>query len=147
MRVLLRVSVGSLLYRVLVGFWGCLMSKEISFEEKLAEHVHNGVLNMARAGEFTKIEYNNKLSIPESFVRAIWERVDQESLVDECAKILREKTARSLMESISAEISTDIKKLLANNGRREEIRAIARTYLDSLIDSGIESEADLGLKE
>ena len=49
------------------------------------------------------------------------------------AKVLEKNLAEKVINMLAQEISTDMKKLLANSERREEIRHVARTHLKHLV--------------
>ena len=73
--------------------------------------------------------YESKFKIPNGFFSDVWDRVDKEKVKDIMAENLEREIADKVTNRLATELSNDIKQLLSDKERREEIRSHARTLL------------------
>ena len=75
------------------------------------------------------IPYESKFKIPNSFFSDVWDRVDKEKVKDIMAENLERDIADKVTNKIATELSNDIKQVLSDKEKREEIRGHARVLL------------------
>jgi cobalamin biosynthesis protein CbiD len=100
------------------------------FMNKLQERIFQNILN--RADDLIKIDYYHRPLLPNDIIREAWEKVDKDKLIQEIAKNIEKRMAEKIVNSIAAEISTDIKQVLSVKERREEIRSKAREIIKEM---------------
>ena len=103
--------------------------QEITFEDKLRQAIQSNVLKSLAAGEWSKPDYNNRLTIPADLVKQAWELVDVEEIKTQLARRIERELADKLVNHMAAEMATDIKTILSDKDKREALRAIARSHV------------------
>jgi hypothetical protein len=106
----------------------------MEFKQKLAEAIENSVIKEVQEASFFRFS-NWKSELPSNILKEAWEMVDYENIKSEMAKIIESTLAEKVINMLAQEISTDLKQLLSNKERREEIRSVARTHLSHLCNN------------
>lgn len=114
------------------------MSEKImtDFEQAVKHAAEKAVLKIISEGNWVQPDYGNRFQMPKEFMHDIWSLVDKEKIKVAMVKRLEQELADRIINHMAAEISTDIKQLLSNNERREELRAVARENLDRICKKG-----------
>ena len=107
------------------------------FEKALKTGMEKAILKQVSEGAFLKLDYNDRVGIPASFVTECWDLVDRTSLKKKIAERVESELADRIMNHIAAELATDIKQILSVTERREMIRGIARQHLDAIMTAGV----------
>ena len=67
---------------------------------------------------------------------ACWKLVDSDKVKQQVAALLEAELAERMVNSIAAELATDIKQILSVKERREMLRGIAREHMDAVMKAG-----------
>jgi hypothetical protein len=102
------------------------------FEMAVKTAAEKSVLKIISDGQWVAPDYANRFKLPADFVADVWKLVDADGLKRALATRLEAELADRIVTHMAAEISTDIKQLLSVKERREELRAMARKYIDEL---------------
>ncbi|MEY4429338.1 MAG: hypothetical protein RLZZ182_2027 [Pseudomonadota bacterium] len=102
------------------------------FETRLKEAAERSVLKIISEGQWVQPDYNNRFKLPADFMAGVWGLVDTAKLQAALARRLEDELADRIVNHMAAEIATDIKQLLSDRERREQLRALARQHIDSL---------------
>jgi hypothetical protein len=103
-----------------------------NFEKQVKDAAEQAVLKIIREGGWVMPDYANRYRIPADFMTDCWNLVDKEKIKAELVKRLELELAERIVNKMAEEISTDIKQILSNKERREEIRAVVRENIDRL---------------
>jgi len=103
-----------------------------NFEQQVKDAAEQSVLKIIREGGWVMPSYTNRYIIPADFMADCWNLVDKEKVKAELVKRLESELAERIVNKMAEEISTDIKQVLSNKERREEIRAVVRENIDRL---------------
>jgi hypothetical protein len=106
------------------------------FEQALKTAAEKSVLKIISEGQWVAPDYANRFKLPAEFMADVWTLVDANGLKRALAVRLEAELADRIVNHMAAEIATDIKQLLSVKERREELRAIARKYIDELAGRG-----------
>ncbi len=80
--------------------------------------------------------YESRLKIPVEWITSCWNLIDAEKLKTAIAARLEAELADRIINSIAAELSTDIKQILSVKERREMLRGLARDNLQAIMQAG-----------
>ena len=105
------------------------MSNNSDFKERIAEAIEHSVIKELREAKFLGFDRAWKSQLPSSILKDAWDMVDYEKIKKEMSCIIEKNLAEKVMNMLAQEISTDLKQLLSDKERREEIRAVARENL------------------
>ena len=103
------------------------------FEENLINSIQQSITRQVNSTDFVAIRHDDKIKLPPAFLDKAWAGVDQDYLLAQLTARLESELVDRLVNSIAAEIATDIKQLLSVKERREAIRHLARANLDKLV--------------
>lgn len=106
------------------------------FSQALVTAVEQSALKQIKE-HGVNINYNDRISIPKSFMDEIWKMVDREALKRQIAVRLESELADRIVNKIAEELSTDIKQILSVKERREAIRSLAREHMESIMKAGL----------
>ena len=102
---------------------------EMTFEEKIHKLAEESVIKIAENGDWFTISYENRVKLPPELYRDVWNMLDVEEIKRKLKTRIEQELADRLVNNIAAELSSDIKALLSNKERRDEIREIANKHL------------------
>ena len=106
------------------------------FETAVKHAAEKAVLKIISEGNWVQPDYNNRFILPKEFLHDIWKLVDIEKIKKEMAKRLESEFADRIMNQMATEIATDIKKILCDKEKREELRAVARENIKRICGGG-----------
>jgi len=95
---------------------------EKTFEETLIQSVQNRILQEISKTDFTKLDYNQRKSLPDNVLSKIWADVDWEEVINRVKPEMERRICNAIVGNMETELKTDIKKLLAVDGVREKLR-------------------------
>lgn len=88
------------------------MSTKYSFEKELIAAAQQAVLKIVSEGNWVEPNYENRLRLPEGFVKEVWQRLDknriQELIAKEVENRLADRLATFMMQEFAGEIRTFI---------------------------------------
>lgn len=102
------------------------------FEDKLKSLMEKAVIKLVADGNFIKADYANRVKLPAEFMQDVWNLVDVTKVKKQMAKRLEEELANRIVNSMAAELATDVKQILSVRERREALRAVARENMDRI---------------
>ena len=103
------------------------------FEENLVNSIQQAMTRQINTTDFIAVQYDDRIKLPHAFLEKAWRDVDQEALQAKLTARLETELIDRLVNSIAAEVATDIKQLLSVKERREAIRSLARANIDKLV--------------
>jgi len=106
------------------------------FEQAVKTAAEKSVLKIISGGQWVAPDYSNRFKFPKEFMEDIWKLVDYAKIKQQMAKRIEEELANKIINSMAAELSTDVKQLLSVSERREALRAVARENLDRICVKG-----------
>lgn len=80
--------------------------------------------------------YESRFKVPAEWVSACWKLVDADKVKQQVASLLEEELAERMVNSIAAELATDIKQILSVKERREMLRSLARDHMEAVMKAG-----------
>ena len=95
--------------------------------EAMVKTATNTLINSLKDG--ITIPYESKFKIPKDFFESVWDKVDKEKVKIIMAENIEKQIADKVTNKLATEISNDIKQLLSDKEKREEIRSYARLLL------------------
>lgn len=102
------------------------------FEKDLLNSVKCSMVKQIDKTDFISIPYDCRPKLPPEFMQRAWEMVDQDSVIEKLSQRLESELVDRLVNSIAAEMATDIKQVLSVKERREAVRSLVRDNIDSL---------------
>ncbi len=102
------------------------------FEKDLLNSVKCSMVKQIDKTDFIQIQYDSRPKLPADFMQRAWEMVDQDSVIEKLSKRLEDELVDRLVNSIAAEMATDIKQVLSVKERREAVRSLVRDNIDTL---------------
>ncbi len=116
------------------------MTEPVSLETRIKEAAEKAVVDFIKGGNWLMPDYNSRMKIPESWVADCWKLVDRDKIQKQIAARLESELADRMINSIAAEMSTDIKQILSVQERREMIRGLARAHMDAIMAAGVKKD-------
>lgn len=101
------------------------MVKQLS--EDMLRSATNAIIKHLDDG--ISIPYDYKFKVPNNFFEAVWEKVDKEKVKQIMAENLERNIADKVSNKLAQELATDIKQILSDKEKREDIRSYARNLL------------------
>jgi len=117
------------------------MSEE-NFAQTLKGLAESAIIKIIREGAWIQPSYKNRVELPETFMKEVWDMVDVSKVQKGLAKRIEEELAERLVNHMAQELSTDIKQVLSVKERREAIRSVVRENLDRLCKTPTESKEE-----
>lgn len=109
----------------------------ITFEEAVKEAAEKAVLDFIQKGGWLMPNYESRLKIPAEWIADCWKLVDPVKLKQQIANRLESELADRMINSMAAELATDIKQILSVKERREMLRGLAREHMDAVMKVGV----------
>lgn len=104
--------------------------------EKLQQQAEKSILSMITSGNWIQPDYAARVKLPQDFMEAVWQSVDQDKIKAQLARRLESELADRIVNHMAAELATDIKQILSVKERREAVRALARKHLNEIMAVG-----------
>lgn len=101
--------------------------------EKVVNALTQSFVDEIRKGGMVAPNYKNRIEIPADLISSCWEMVDIDKVKSQIAQHIEDQLAERIVNSIAAEIATDIKQILSVKERREAIRALARNNMEAIL--------------
>lgn len=103
--------------------------------EEMVQQLSEGMIKAATKALINSLDngisipYECKYKVPADFFEGVWKLVDKTKVQELMAKNIEQDLADMIVNKLATEISTDLKQLLSNKDRREELRVYARHIL------------------
>ena len=105
-------------------------------EQAIKVASEKAVLKYVTDGGWLLPNYESRFKVPPEWVAACWKLVDADKVKQQVAALLEAELAERMVNSIAAELATDIKQILSVKERREMLRGIAREHMDAVMKAG-----------
>lgn len=105
-------------------------------EQSIKVAAEKAVLKYIEGGGWLLPNYESRFKVPPEWIASCWNLVDADALKKKVAIRLETELADRMVNSIAAELATDIKQILSVKERREMLRGLARDHMDSLMKAG-----------
>ena len=105
-------------------------------EQALKTAAEKALLKFVTEGSWLLPNYASRFTVPAEWVADCWKLVDSDKVKAQLAIRLESELADRIVNSIAAELATDIKQILSVQERREMIRALARGHLNAIMKAG-----------
>lgn len=107
------------------------------FEKALQAAAERSILKLISDGSWIQPDYANRVKLPADFMADVWGLVDTNKLKRELATRLESELAERIVNSMAAELATDIKQILSVKERREALRNLAREHMNEIMQAGV----------
>ena len=107
-----------------------------NIEDQLKDAAFKSILKLITEGEWVQPDYANRIKLPKDLMDSVWAMVDRDALKRKLAERIESELADRIVNSIAAELATDIKQILGVPERREAIRALARQHMVEIMSKG-----------
>lgn len=104
----------------------------MTFEQQVSQAVQSSILKILASGDWLKVDWNNKISIPQSELRAAYDAVDMGRVRQTIVAKIEDKLADTIFHSLATELATDTKRILSNQELREDMRGVLRAKIRSI---------------
>ena len=106
------------------------------FEKALATAMQSSMLKLISSGNWIESAYSDRFKVPKELLADAYKMVDTESLKVQLARRIEAELADRIINHLAAEMATDVKQILSIKERREALRNIARTHLETIMQAG-----------
>lgn len=107
-----------------------------TFDERVKEAAEKAVLQFVSSGGWLLPNYESRLKVPAEWIAECWRLVDADKVRAQLAARIESELADRMVNSMAAELATDIKQILSVKERREMLRALARGHMDAIMKAG-----------
>ncbi|MFA5129240.1 MAG: hypothetical protein WC445_04805 [Patescibacteria group bacterium] len=110
------------------------MDTKYNFGKELIAAAQQSVLKIVTEGNWIEPKYENRLSLPDGFVKEVWRRLDKNRIQELIAKEVENRLAEKLANFMMQEFAGEIRTFLHDNpGVKEAAIATARERLAELV--------------
>jgi hypothetical protein len=102
---------------------------EMSFEEILQKAIQHTVIDFIRKGDWMKIDYNARVNVDSAWLREMHSRVSMDNVMELVKSQVEQRIADGIINSMTAEIATDVKSIMSNKELREDLRSVLRAKI------------------
>lgn len=106
------------------------------FEQRIKLAAEQSVLKAISEGTWLMPNHEHRMRIPVEWMIECWRLVDVDKIRQQVAARIESELADRMVNSMAAELATDIKQILSVKERREMLRAIAREKMDAVMQAG-----------
>ena len=107
-----------------------------NFESDVKAAAEKAVIQFISSGGWLLPNYDGRLKVPSEWVAECWKLVDADKVRAQLAARLESELADRMINQMAAELATDIKQILSVKERREALRSLARSHMDSVLKLG-----------
>ena len=105
-------------------------------EQAIKVAAEKAVLKYVSEGGWLLPNYESRFKVPAEWVAACWNLVDSEKVKKQVATRIEAELAERMVNSMAAELATDVKQILSVKERREMLRGLARDHMDAVMAAG-----------
>ena len=105
-------------------------------EQAIKVAAEKAVLKYVSEGGWLLPNYESRFKVPAEWVAACWKLVDSEKVKQQVATRIESELAERMVNSMAAELATDVKQILSVKERREMLRGLARDHMDAVMAAG-----------
>jgi len=105
------------------------------FQNAVRMAAEKTVIKMVSDGQWLQPNYEARFRVPVEWIAECWGLVDKDKLKAKVAALIENELAERMVATIAAELSTDMKQIMAVKERREMLRQIARANIDAIMNA------------
>lgn len=106
----------------------------LTFEEQLIEMLKYNIINQIKKGEFIRIDYSTRPTIPQELIQQLWAGIDWVDVIEQVRPQLQLRICNAIIGNMETEIKTDVKKVLTVEGVRERLRTEVYPKLMTILE-------------
>jgi hypothetical protein len=103
------------------------------FTSRLVDQIERSVLKKIGSGEWLQIDYKDRISIDVELLKDVYASLDMGRVKSILTDKLHNHIADKILNSIAAEIATDVKQILSQKELREDVRATLREKVREVV--------------
>ncbi|QDT41088.1 hypothetical protein Pan241w_11470 [Gimesia alba] len=100
--------------------------KILSFSDEVQNAVSLAVLNYLKKGDWISPGYTERIQIPASHIRAVYESIDMNRVYEIVGEKVEQKIADAIFNKMATEIANDTKQIMCHTELREDCRSVIR---------------------
>ena len=112
-----------------------------NFNEDLVQVIQQKIIKDIGKQELIKVEYGDRVSLPASFIREVYQSLDLTKIKARLVENLENEMADKIANKMITEYANDIKQIMSNQELREDLRHYMRDKIRGISDSISESES------
>lgn len=105
-----------------------------NFEQNLVDLIQKKIISDISKQDLVKVEYNDRYSIPSSFLNEVYRALDLNKIKDKLIENLENEMADKIANKMITEYSNDIKQIMSNRELREDLRYYARDKIRAIVE-------------
>lgn len=106
-----------------------------TFEERLINNIENVILNEINKGSFISVGYGHKYTVPDSLIQECYQKVDTDKVKALITEKIEELIAKTVVNSLTTELTNDVKKLMSTKNIREDLQYYLRQQMEKGFNS------------
>jgi len=106
-----------------------------NFNDSLIDLIQKKIITDISKQELVKVDYNDRVSLPGSFIKQVYQMLDIEKIKTRLVENLENEMADKIANKMVTEFANDIKQIMSNRELREDIRHYAREKIRGLADT------------
>jgi len=111
-----------------------------NFDSRVLNMIQEKIIKDISKQELVKVDYGDRVSLPSSFIREVYQSLDLEKIKARLVENLENEMADKIANKLITEYSNDIKQIMSNRELREDLRHYAREKIRSIADKVSEEE-------
>jgi|WetSurMetagenome_2_1015567.scaffolds.fasta_scaffold71831_4 hypothetical protein len=100
---------------------------------RLEQAVIDGMVKMIQSGSAVTIDYDKRIDCSAELLEA-YKNINHEKVMHEVTELLEHELAKKIVDKITTEMGTDIKKLMENATVREDLRFMLRKNVEDFLN-------------
>lgn len=109
----------------------------MTFEERIVEAVENAVIHDIR--QYNTVQFK-KFMLPDDVIEDVYRHVDMEKIKQYLTENIEQLIAKKIVNSMMAEVATDVKQIIATKAIREDIRYYLRQKMEQAMQGVADAE-------
>jgi hypothetical protein len=109
----------------------------MTFEERIIEAVENAVIH--DIGRYNIVQFK-KFMLPDDVIEDVYRHVDLEKIKRYLTENIEQLIAKKIVDSMMAEVATDVKQIVATKAIREDMRYYLRQKMEQAMQGVADAE-------
>jgi len=101
--------------------------------KRIEQAVVDGMVRLIQSGSAVTIDYSKRIDCSAELLEA-YKNINHEKVMHEVTELLEHELAKKIVDKVTTEMGTDIKKLMENASVREDLRFMLRKNVQDFID-------------
>lgn len=107
-----------------------------NFEQKLINDIQVKILHEIQKNDILKIDYQSRFTVPPDIVEKSFRSIDSNKIIELVKNNLEEHIAKTIVNQMTTEVSTDTKRLMSDSVTREKLKYLVYPKIMEIIDGG-----------